>query len=300
MTPRQFAELLAAAVGSRAVHWVSPERAAALAERAARCWFDLGGRRVGFALTNLRVAFPELDEARRRELGRQSYVNFAWNLVEWARSLDWGPDELRARVAFDGLEHARAALEAGRGALVMSLHMGNFELAVRAAPLLGVPVSATGRPMANPHLWSRVVRGRAATGAELIDVRGGAPEMLRALRANRMVAVMIDQYARRTRAVQVPLFGVRCPTSAGIATLALRSGAPVLPFYVVREGPERHRATLLPPVEMPDTGDRRADIETGTARCNAVIESLIRKHPEQWWWAHRRFRNSPDRADIEY
>jgi KDO2-lipid IV(A) lauroyltransferase len=300
MTPRQLAELLAAAIGSRAVHWVSPERALSLAERGARCWFARGGQRVGFALKNLRIAFPELDEAERRELGRRSYVHFAWNLVEWARSLDWGPEELIARVQVDGLEHPRAALAAGRGAIVLSLHMGNFELAVRTVPLYGVPVSATGRPMANPHLWKRVVRGRSATGAELIDVRGGAPEMLRALRANRLVGVMIDQYARRTRAVLAPLFGVRCPTSAGIATIALRAGAPVIPFYVVREGPERHRATFLPPLDMPDTGDRRADIAEGTARCNALIESLIRKYPDQWWWAHRRFRNSPDLPEVEY
>jgi KDO2-lipid IV(A) lauroyltransferase len=145
-----------------------------------------------------------------------------------------------------------------------------------------------------------VVSGRSATGAELIDVRGGAPEMLRALRANRLVAVMIDQYARRARAVLAPLFGVRVPTSAGIATLALRSGAPVLPFHTVRVGPALHRAVFMPPLEMPDTGDRRADIETGTARCNAAIEALIRQYPEQWWWAHRRFRNSPDRPDIDY
>lgn len=300
MSPREGCEVLAVALGSRVLHRVSAERSRALAERAARCWFGLGGRRVGFALKNLRIAFPDLDESQRREIGRRSYVHFAWNLVEWARSHDWGPQQLLARVRVEGMEHARAALEHGRGALVMSLHMGNFELVVRTMPLHGLPVTATGRPMANPRLWARVARGRAATGAELIDVHRGAPEMLRALRANRLVAVMIDQYARRTRAVLAPLFGVRCPTSAGIATLALRSGAPVIPFYTVREGPERHFAAFLPPIDMPDTGDRRADIAVGTARCNAVIEELIRKHPDQWWWAHRRFRNSPDLPGLRY
>jgi KDO2-lipid IV(A) lauroyltransferase len=300
MNPRELCEAAATAIGSRAVHWISEERADALAQRAARCWFARGGARVGFALKNLRVAFPELDEAQRREIGRSSYVHFARNLAEWLRSLDWGPEELLARVSFEGLEHGHAALAQGRGALVLSLHMGNFELAIRTAPLLGIPSTATGRPMANPKLWEWVSRGRRATGAELIDVRGGAPEILRALRANRMVAVMIDQYSRRTRAVLAPLFGVRCHTSAGIATLALRSGAPVLPLYVVREGPARHRAVMLPPIPMPDTGDRKADIEAGTARCNEVIESVIRKHPDQWWWAHRRFRNSPDLPELEY
>jgi KDO2-lipid IV(A) lauroyltransferase len=300
VSARHLTEGIVAAAGTRALRWISPERSLALAERVGRCWFDLGGRRVGYALTNLRVAFPELDEAQRREIGRRSYVHFAWNLVEWARSADWGPEDLLARVAIDGLEHARAALAGGRGGLVLSLHMGNFELAIRTVPLLGIPATATGRPMANPRLWRRVVRGRGATGAELIDVRGGAPEMLRALRANRLVAVMIDQYARRAHAVLAPLFGARCQTSAGIATLALRTGAPVIPFFVVREAPGRHRGTFLAPIEMPHTGDRRADIALGTARCNAVIENLIRKYPEQWWWAHRRFRNSPDLPDLEY
>ena len=112
--------------------------------------------------------------------------------------------------------------------------------------------------------------------------------------------VLNDQYSSRARGVFVPLFGVRCSTSIGVATLALRTGAPVVPAYVVRDGPDHHTITFLPPLEMEVSGDREGDIEAATARYNRALEEIIRRHPEQWMWAHRRFRHSPDLKGDPY
>jgi KDO2-lipid IV(A) lauroyltransferase len=124
--------------------------------------------------------------------------------------------------------------------------------------------------------------------------------MLRAVRHGRVVAVVNDQYSRRARGVFVPLFGTLCSTSAGLATLALRTGAPVLPFYIVRDAPDHHTARIEPPLELRRSGDRRKDIETVTAQFNAALEAIIRRYPTQWMWSHRRFRHSPELGADPY
>ncbi len=300
MSLRHAVELAGVEMLVRSARCLPFEPARSLAASLAGRMFDRGGRRADFALKNLRVAYPELDEEQRRRIARESYVHAAWNLLDWARATAWDDDDILARVEFRGLEHVHEALSKGRGALGLALHLGAFELAVKAVPLAGVPLSAVGRPMANQRLYERVIAERSRTGAEPIDRRRAAPQMLRALRANRVVAVLNDQYSRRTRGVFVPFFGARCSTSAGVATLALRADAPVITIHTWRDAPDHHQVVFGPAVETPRSGDRSADIEAATARYNEVLEQIIRTHPEQWVWAHRRFRHSPDLPDLHY
>ena len=293
----EYAAVLAASSVANSLPLAAAQRALATA---ARCYFDRGGRHVGYALTNLRIAFPELSESARRDIGRESYVHSAWNILDWLRSSNWSGPEISSRFEASGLENLRAALARGRGAFTVTLHTGNFELLGKAAPLWGIPFSHVGRPMGNRWLYARVLHERTRTGAEMIDRARAAPAILRALRRDRAVVMLIDQYSRRHQSVFVPLFGKRCSTTAGVATMALRTGAPVLPFYTVRVAPDRHRVCVLPPVEVPSSGDRGRDIERSTAAYNAVLEGVIRAFPEQWMWAHRRFRHSPDLEEPVY
>jgi KDO2-lipid IV(A) lauroyltransferase len=291
---RDRAEYLGYRLGGALVRRLPAGALRAVAERAASRLFARNGKRVRWTLANLRIAFPELSEPERREIGRQSYVNFGWNLIDYLRAETWTDDDYRERIVLRGLEHARAALAHGRGAILLTLHMGNFELAAHILPLHGIEFATVGRRMRNPLLWGRVVEGRTQRAGELIERRGAARGMLRALRQGHLVGVLNDQYSRRRRGVMVPLFGKRCSTTAGVATIALRTGAPVIPGYVTRAGSDRHVAVFEPPLEIPLTGDRSSDIEVATAHYNLALEAIIRRHPEQWMWGHRRFRHSPD------
>jgi KDO2-lipid IV(A) lauroyltransferase len=206
----------------------------------------------------------------------------------------WSGPELRARFEFRGLEHLDRALAEGKGAFLLSAHLGNFDLAGRALAERGYAVFPVARAMRNPWLWRRVLAERERFGSHSIDHRRALAPILRALRSRGVVAILNDQYSRRSQGIFVPFFGVRASTSAGIATLALRTGAPILPSFAVRDGPDHHRVTLEPPLERPAAGDRDAAIAELTARCNAALEAAIRKHPEQYMWGQRRFRHSPD------
>ena len=272
-----------------------PEPAARkLASAVAQLLFAAGGRRQNAALANLALAYPELSEPERRGIARESWVQTAWGMLDAVRSRAWNDQELARRVRFENLERMQQALARGRGVLMLTLHFGSIELAMLALPLAGVPLTVVGRPLPNPWIRTHMTQQRTRTGARLLEHHDVVPQILGALREGRTVAFLNDQYARRTGGILSPFFGARCFTAPGIALLALRSGAPVLPFYIVRDGPDRHRGVVLPELELERTGDLRRDIATVTARTNQVLESIIRLDPEQWLWAHRRFRRSPD------
>ena len=272
-----------------------PEAAARrLARAIAQLLFAYGGQRQGAALANLRLAYPNLSDRERRAIARESWVQTAWAMLDAVRSRAWSDEELGRRVRFENLERLQQALARGRGALMLTLHFGSIELAMLTFPLAGIPLTVVGRPLPNPWIRRHMAQQRTRTGARLLEHHDVAPRILDALRQGRAVAFLNDQYARRTGGILSPFFGARCFTAPGIALLALRSGAPVLPCYIVREGPDRHRLVLLPELELHRTGDVRRDVATATARTNQVLEDIIRRHPEQWLWAHRRFRRSPD------
>ena len=273
-----------------------------IAVRVARWIFNRSGERVGYALVNLRIAYPDLSEEERREIGRQSYIHFAWNLIDHARSEDWSEDDVRARMRINGTENVRAALAEGRGALILVPHLGNFDFAVVAftQELADLRAAFVARPMRNPLIWRHVIGQRTSTGAELIYQRDAVPQMVRLLREGAVVGILSDQYMRATRVAYVPFFGVRCATTTGAATLALRTGAPVLPAFIMRDAPDHHTLTLGPPLEPPREGDIKDNIEAATAVFNRAYEDMIRQVPEQYMWATRRFRHSPDLPPEPY
>ncbi len=256
--------------------------------------FLSGGKRSRAARENLQIAFPELSPRARTTLALRSFRHFAWNLVDFARSEVWTASEMTRHISVEGTENLESALTEGRGALILTLHLGNFELGAQAIAIAGFKPLVIGQPFANPLTYRHLVSSLTRFGAELIDRKRAAPRMLRKLRQNEVVVVMNDQYVRPAYGIFVPFFGVRASTSAGLATLAARTGAPVCPAYTVRHADGNHTLRVLPALEFRKTGDRKRDIEGATADYNAVLEEIIREYPEQWMWGHRRFRHSPD------
>ena len=299
-SPRELAEYAAFRTAVASLGRLPLPLAQGAGARLARALFDLGGKRIEYVLANLRVAYPNLSEDARRAIGRESYVNLAWMLIDVARGAHWTADDVRERVEVRGREHGHAAMAKGRGAIALSLHQGSFELAMRAMPTFGIPIIVIGRPLGNRLLREEIKRQRESTGSELLAHRNILPELIRALRKGRAVCALNDQYARRSRGVFVPFLGARASTSLGPALLAVRTGAPIVPAHCLRVGPDRHVLTIRPALETPDTGDRRKDAELLTERGNAALEEFIRACPEQWMWSHRRFRHSPDLPGDPY
>jgi KDO2-lipid IV(A) lauroyltransferase len=185
------------------------------------------------------------------------------------------------------------ALAGGRGAILATGHVGNWEVVARTAPLRGWRYTTVYRPLDNPLLDAWVRRMRASHDQELVPKHGALRPLLRALRDGRATVLLVDQDARG-HGVFVPFLGAPASTIATPAELALRTGAAIIPAFSERTGPGfRYVVRFGPPVDATPTGDRDADVLRITAEINRRLEDVVRARPEQWLWAHRRWKTAP-------
>lgn len=214
-------------------------------------------------------------------------------LTELAVRLARPWDETLERLRIEGLEHVQAAMQRHGRALLLTAHLGNWELLPAACRLTGFRLSVVLRPLDAPWLDRLARRLREKSDVELIDKRAALRPVLRALAGGRMVGILLDQNAARREGVFVPFFGHLASTSRSLAVLALRTGTPIVPAFIRREDDGIHRVVVGPALPVPSSSDLAAAIESLTARCTNLIEAAIRETPEQWLWMHDRWRTRP-------
>ncbi|MGH7779215.1 MAG: lysophospholipid acyltransferase family protein [Candidatus Binataceae bacterium] len=264
-------------------------------------WADRRHVRIG--MKNLDIAFPEKTEPDRRRILRASYINLGRAGAEYIRLGGFFRMRLARRVRYQNLEYWNEVANRypGKGLLVMSAHFGNFELIAAAHAMHGYQASLvhhTQRFLAGDAMLT-FVRERA--GVELIRKHSAARAVLRALKAGDLIAIPFDQNAKRSEAVFVPFFGEMAATTSGLARLAMISGAPVVPAFIVREQNNRtHRIEIMEEVPVQRTGDTDADVLENTRRFVKAVEDVVRRYPEQFLWTHRRFRTRPRGAPPIY
>lgn len=250
-------------------------------------------RRRRIALKNLDRAYPELPIAERRRLARRAAQHLGMTLVELPRLLTAPLDETLARIRLEGIEHLHAAMRAHGRALVLTAHLGNWEILCAAHRLTDYGLSVVVRPLDAPWLDAVAERLRRRTGVDVIDKRGALRPVLEALRRGRMVGILLDQNAARREGVFVDFFGQPASTSRSLALLAVRTGAPVVPIFARRGAGTAHTVVIRPALPAPASNDPDAAVVELTARCTAEIERAIREAPEQWLWSHDRWRTRP-------
>jgi KDO2-lipid IV(A) lauroyltransferase len=256
-----------------------------------------GGRRVEFARINLRIAFPEWSDAKRRRVLRESLANVGRSLAELALVQGAHREQVLSGVRIEGLgnlEIARAR-SGCKGVIVLTAHAGAWELAGMAAGQLGLPLSVVHRRFENPQVEAMVRRWREGSGMQLLPMGRALTGVTRALRRGDSVLMLIDQDAPRSEAVFADFFGVPAATLSAPAAIAMRTGASVVPACVVREGTgARHVVRLGEPLalEKGDVSDSRC-LEANVAAMNGAVEAIVRAAPGQWSWLHRRWRTRP-------
>jgi len=262
---------------------------------------DRPHRRVG--LRNLEIAFPDKPIRERRRILRASFLNLGRMAAELAHLPRLSAERLRDMVRFVDEEWWREAMswERSTGVLVLSGHFGNWELLVFAHGMRGHPVHMVHRAIANPLLdrWLNALRARAGTRA--IRKRHAARAVLAALHERGLLVLPFDQNSTRGLGVFVDFFDVPASTNAGLARIALRTDAPIVPVFIVREGrAARHRVHVLPIMQVERTDDPASDVVRNTQRFSAVFEDMVRRHPEQWLWMHKRWKTRPPGAPRLY
>lgn len=290
---RQRAEAAAAALVF-ALARLSPRRML-LRLGAAAGWIGylVDGRHRRIALSNLRLAFgAAMDEKERRRIVRACWMHFGRTAFDTLNFPKLSPSAVDSLVHYDGLDHIRGAYRRGKGVLLFSGHFGHWELVAVMQGYLDLPLALVTRPLDNPRLEQRLARLRRQSGNDIIHHRGAVRGMVQALRRGRGVAVVIDQDARQ-RGVFVPFFGHPASTTPTLASLALKTGAAVVPVFSVPRPDGSYQVIYEPPLEVKRTGNRDADVLRLTAECTAIIERWVRRRPELWLWMHRRWKSSP-------
>ena len=259
--------------------------------RLGRLWHALDRSHRLLATRNIGLGLG-LDPPAAARVARACFENIGRTLAEFAL-VDRHADDLVGRMPLEGVEHLRAALAGGRGVFFVSGHCGYWEL-LGARLSREVPMTSLARAMANPLVDAFVASQRRAAGVRTIDARDAVRGVLRTLQRGEAVAMLLDQNALRRERVFVPFLGRPAATNFGLAMLALKNGTPVLPAFSARGEDGRHRAWIGAPIPLADAGDRAERIGVTTARFTAAIEAYVRDYPEQWFWAHNRWKRTPD------
>jgi Kdo2-lipid IVA lauroyltransferase/acyltransferase len=249
-------------------------------------------RRVG--VRNLEMALPELAQKERKRILRGVYRSLGWQLVEFCRMPRYTAQHTRNWIRTEGLEHFNAAQARGKGVLVLTGHLGAWELSSFYHSLMGQPMGMVIRRLDNRLLDDFVNGIRCLHGNWVLHKDDFARGLLTAMRAGNTVGILMDTNMTPPQGVFVPFFGRMACTASGLARVALRTGAAVLPGFMVWQPDERKYVLQFgPELEFAQSADPEADVVTATARCNEVLEAWIRRYPDQWLWIHRRWKTRP-------
>jgi KDO2-lipid IV(A) lauroyltransferase len=246
------------------------------------------------AQRNLEMAMPELADGERRRMIRETYRNLGRVLLALARMPKLTPANISELISYEGFEHFESALNKGKGVLFLTAHLGNWELSAAAHALFGNPMHVMVRPLDNPLLDRWVESRRTMCGNRAIPKAEATRAVLRALKGNEAVGILADQNASGEDGVFVDVFGIKASATSGVAKIAMKTGAAVIPgFAVWNARSAKHTLKFYSPLEMASTGDAAADLVENTQRCQAAIERAVREVPGQWLWIHRRWKTRP-------
>jgi Kdo2-lipid IVA lauroyltransferase/acyltransferase len=274
LLPRRVARWVGAAIATAAFHGLSRLR------------------KVG--VRNLQLAFPEKTASDREAILRTEYRNLGYLLAEFCKMSGYSAEGASRFIRYEGLENFLRARERGKGVLVLTGHLGAWELSSFYHSLMGMPMGMVIRRLDNPLVDAFVNRIRCLHGNRVIHKDDFARGLIASMRAGQTVGILMDTNMTPPQGVFVPYFGVEACTASGMARIAAKTGAAVVPGFLLWEESEQgyvlHFGEELAVVH---TGDAEQDALANTAAFTAAIEGYVRRYPEQWLWMHRRWKTRP-------
>jgi len=296
-TFRYWLENVAVACLSVVMRVIPRRTGLALGAALGHLFYLLHGCRRQLAVDNLRAAFPSRTEAECKAVLWATFGHLGRQVVELFNVEVMTGAEMMELVEVEGEERVEQARARGKGVLYYTGHFGYWELLVMDHSLRFTPLVVVARTLDNPLLDRMLERIRTRVGTRVVPRQGAIRGLLRALLDCGSVGVMIDQHAQDRSAVMVDFFNRPAATTSAIATLALRTGAPVIPAFGLPLPGGRYRMVYEAPIKPP-ADDDPDPVLTYTQRCTDVLEMYVRRYPELWLWMHRRWRTSASAADT--
>ncbi|WP_263411647.1 lysophospholipid acyltransferase family protein [Terriglobus tenax] len=273
--PRSLARMVGAGIGAIAFH--------------------LLGRLRKTGMRNLEIAFPAMPSAERDGILRSLYRHLGWQMAEFCQMPGYTSEYASTFIRYEGLNNYLDARDKGRGVLVITGHLGAWELSSYFHSLRGFPMAMVIRRLDNPLVDSFVNGIRCLHGNRVVHKDDSARGLLRAMHQGQTVGILMDTNMTPPQGVFVPYFGTLACTGAGLARVALKTNAAVVPgFLLWNDAEKKYVLHFGPEVELVRTGDDELDAIANTARFTAEIERYVREYPDQWLWVHRRWKTRPE------
>jgi KDO2-lipid IV(A) lauroyltransferase len=250
-------------------------------------------REVG--MRNLAMVFPEKTEAERKRILRGVFTSLGRQLAELCQFPRYTQDNIDEVVVYDGLENYERAYARGKGVLFLTGHFGGWELSAFAHSLHGHWLHVVMRPMDNPYLDRLLQQYRTMYGNKTVAKDDFVRGLLAAMKAGETVGILMDTNMTPPQGIFVDFFGIPACTASGLARIALRTDAAVVPGFTIWDPAlQKYRLRFDPALELVRTGNLEADIAANTQMFTKVIEDYVRKYPDQWLWVHRRWKTRPE------
>jgi Kdo2-lipid IVA lauroyltransferase/acyltransferase len=250
-------------------------------------------RRVG--RINLELAFPEKSRRERARILRGVFVSFGRQAAEVCLLPQYTRENVGEVVVYDGFQNFECALKRGKGVLFLTGHLGGWELSAFVHSLYGHPLHVVMRPLDNIHLDRLVRQYRTMHGNTMVEKDDFVRGLLAAVKAGETVGILMDTNMTPPQGVFVDFFGIPACTASGLARIALRTDAAVVPGFTIWDASlGKYRLRFDPAVPLVRSGDDDADAVANTARFTHIIEEYVRQYPDQWLWVHRRWKTRPE------
>ncbi len=250
-------------------------------------------RQVG--MRNLEMVFPEKSVAERKRILRGVFTSLGRQLAELCQFPRYTPENIDEVVVYDGLENYERAYARGKGVLFLTGHFGGWELSAFAHSLHGHWLNVVMRPMDNPYLDQLLQQYRTMHGNKTVDKDDFVRGLLAAMKAGETVGILMDTNMTPPQGIFVDFFGIPACTASGLARIALRTDAAVVPGFTIWDRElGKYWLRFDPALELIRTGSLEADITANTQTFTKVLEDYVRKYPDQWLWVHRRWKTRPE------
>ncbi|RPH51860.1 MAG: hypothetical protein EHM85_05120 [Desulfobacteraceae bacterium] len=262
-------------------------------------YLDIPHRRI--VKRNLKFAFPEWNDKKIAIIAGRVFQNLGLTILEIIQLALFSKEDFLRNIRIRGEDHLLNAIEGGKGIIIISAHLGNWEAASLFSPCyFGYPITVVARRIESGIINSWILKLRTRFGNSIIDKEGALPEMMQTLRSGKILALLIDQGTKKSEGVELAFFGKKVTVTPAAAMLALRCKSPVIPVFCVRGEDQKLTIIIEPPVQLVRTNDLRDDLKTNTQIMTDVIEKAVRKYPDQWLWLHKRWKRFYPELYPEY
>jgi KDO2-lipid IV(A) lauroyltransferase len=262
-------------------------------------YVDVPHRRI--VRRNLKFIHPDWPPKKIRGLSKRVFQNIGTTFTEILQMTCLSKEEILDKARIYGANNMSEALKAGNGAILVSAHLGNWEMVPLLVPLyFDTPVVGVARKLPFEFINNLIVNLRTRFGCKVIDKEEALPQMRKALRQGAILGIMIDQGTRSSESVGITFFGHKVRATPAASLLALRCKSPVVPVFCVRDADGRLSIIIEPPLKLTRTRDLRADLKVNTQIMTDVVERAVSKYPEQWFWVHKRWKKYYPQLYPEY